>query len=230
MSIEEEWNRIAHARLIDRLNGNDTSYNDVLLPKMCNRVSELKDSTINILDFGCGTGELTYEISKIGKNICGLDISKHSIELARKYFENENLYFVDKSLFETNFSFKFDIIIANMSLMDIDNIEINFSEICRNLTVGGKILIIITHPAFWPIYWNYCDDNFSYIQEKKITKTYKTSNTVFEGFKTSHYHRPISAYFNLFKENKLKLLDVQELRNSKDKHWYPRFMYFELEK
>lgn len=229
MNIEEEWNKIAEQRLIDRLNGNDSSYNQVLRPTILNNISRYKTDIKKILDFGCGTGELTYEISKLEVDTIGLDISKYSIFLAKKYFESNNLSFTDKSIFEVEIN-EVDLIVANMSLMDTEFIAENVKELYNKLTNKGKFLITITHPAFWPIYWEYYNENFNYLAEQKITKTYKTSNKIFEGFETSHYHRPISYYLNLFSSLNFKILDIKELRNPKDTTWYPRFLYFELEK
>ena len=175
--------------------------------------------------------ELTYEISKLNIPIIGLDISKYSIELAKEYFKNDSLHFIDKAINKAKFDEPFDLIVANMSLMDTDNIFENFTEICKNLKDGGKMLITIIHPCFWPIYWDYTNDSgFDYLKEQKITKTYKTTNTTFFGFKTTHFHRPINFYLNLFSQNNMKLNEMQELRNPIDKMWYPRFLFFELTK
>lgn len=229
MTIEEEWNEIAELRLIDRLSGNDSSYSNVLLPIILDNVLKYKNELNTILDFGCGTGELTYEISKFGLDTIGLDISKHSIFLAKKYFNRTNLFFTDKSIFEAKLK-NIDLVVANMSLMDTEFVQDNVQTIYNTLVNKGKFLITITHPSFWPIYWDYYKDDFNYLNEQKITKTYKTSNKVFEGFKTSHYHRPISFYINLFSSLNFKILNIEELRNPKDKIWYPRFLYFELQK
>lgn len=231
MNTTEEWNNIAKKRLLDRIAGNDISYNTVFLPIIINNIKSNIKQTSSILDFGCGTGELTYEISKLNIKTTGLDISKYSIQLAKEYFKNDYLNFIDKALDKAKFDKFFDLIVANMSLMDTDNILLNFSEICKNLKESGKILITITHPSFWPIYWNYANDSdFNYLTEHKITKTYKTTNTTFSGFKTTHFHRPVSFYLNLFSKNNLKLNDMQELGSPIDKMWHPRFLFFELEK
>jgi SAM-dependent methyltransferase len=231
MNTTEEWNNIAEKRLLDRISGNDISYNTVLLPIIIDTIkSEIKQIS-SILDFGCGTGELTHEISKLNIKTIGLDISKYSIELAKKYFKNDSLNFIDRAVNQVEFDKPFDLIVANMSLMDTENLLENFTEICKKLKDGGKILITITHPSFWPIYWNYANDSgFNYLKEQRITKTYKTSNTTFSGFKTTHFHRPINFYLNLFSQNNMKLNEMQELRNPIDKMWYPRFLFFELEK
>lgn len=233
MKIIDEWNHIAKERLIDRLNGNDRSYSEILLPKMLTNINKYCSisSSYNILDFGCGTGELSFEISKLNYNVLGLDISNYSIDLANEYFQNENLSFLNKSLFETDLKDNFELAIANMSLMDTEDLRGNLKQIHKALKIDGKLLITITHPSFWPIYWNYVNDkDFNYNKECKITRTFKTKNKVFEGYKTSHFHRPIGYYLNSFQETGFKLVTIDELGHPEDNVWYPRFLYIELVK
>ena len=48
----------------------------------------LPQETEKILDLGCGTGDLTYEISKLCSSVIGIDVSKDMIEKAKsKYSE-----------------------------------------------------------------------------------------------------------------------------------------------
>lgn len=231
MEISEEWNEIARERLMDRLAGNDTSYNTVLLPSILNRIKKNKSKFNSILDFGCGTGEMTYEIAKLDIDTVGVDISENSINIAADFFKHSKLKFYSNTLSDLNFESTFDLIVANMSLMDTEDLNTNFGYITKALKDSGIILINVIHPCFWPIYWNYYNDiAFKYLTECKITKTYKTSKTIFEGFETSHYHRPISSYIKLFSDFDFKINDMQELRNPNDKTWYPRFLYFEIEK
>jgi ubiquinone/menaquinone biosynthesis C-methylase UbiE len=231
MNTTQEWNDIAKERLLDRIAGNDISYNTVLLPIILENIKSKIKNVASILDFGCGTGELTYEISKLNIQTIGLDISKYSIQLANEHFKNNSLSFIDKSMNKVEFDKPFDIVVANMSLMDTEKISETFTEICSNMRIGGRMLITITHPCFWPIYWDYFnDDGFNYLEEQKITKTYKTTKTTFSGFKTTHFHRPVNFYLNLFSKNHMKLIKMQELKNPIDKMWYPRFLYFEIEK
>lgn len=233
MKIIDEWNHIAKERLIDRLNGNDRSYSEILLPKMLRNINKYysNNSNCSILDFGCGTGELSFEFSKLNYKVLGLDISNYSIELANEYFQNKNLSFLNKSLFETDFDNKFESVIANMSLMDTKDLIGNLKLIHKSLKTDGKLLLTITHPSFWPIYWNYCNDaDFDYNKECRITRTFKTTNKVFEGYKTSHFHRPIGYYLNSFQETGFTLVTIEELGHPEDNVWYPRFLYIELEK
>jgi len=228
MEINEQWDLIASERFEHRMTGKDLSYNEVFLPTIKNYFS--RQSTKEVLDFGCGTGELSFEISKMGFNVTGIDISKHSIEIAKKNFISENLNFINQALSEITFHSKFSIAVANMSLMDTQDLISNILQINDKLETGGSFIAIITHPTFWPIYWNYTvDENFNYLEECKITKIYKTKTKTFD-FKTTHYHRPISYYIDKFIECNFRICKLQELKNPNDSEWFPRFLFFELEK
>jgi SAM-dependent methyltransferase len=50
----------------------------------------------NILDIGCGIGQVTMDLSKFyaGAQVYGFDISERSIELAQKLFCKENIHFI----------------------------------------------------------------------------------------------------------------------------------------
>ncbi|AXG74413.1 class I SAM-dependent methyltransferase [Flavobacterium arcticum] len=230
MDINNEWNNIAKTRLLDRIEGNDLSYNEIFLPIIINKINSY-DNVADILDFGCGTGELTFEISKQNFNVTGIDISENSIDIAKAFFKRSNLLFLNKSLSSLSYRSSFDLVVANMSLMDTKEISSNIIQIFDALKPKGKLLVIITHPCFWPIYWDYfSDDNFKYLEESAITQDYKTRNKVFKGFKTTHFHRPISFYVNLFVSANFNILNMQELGGLTDTVWYPRFLYFELGK
>ena len=57
-----------------------------------------KYNTNDVLDAGCGTGELTYEVSKIAQHIDGVDFSSESIRLAREYCKNSNVVFYNSPI------------------------------------------------------------------------------------------------------------------------------------
>ena len=44
-----------------------------------------------ILDLGCGTGGITLEMSKLGREMSGVDISEEMIAEAKKKFAAENI-------------------------------------------------------------------------------------------------------------------------------------------
>ena len=80
--IAEEWDRLAQLRCEQIESGKDLSFANVLLP-MVMRLSQDLDHS-NVLDVGCGVGFVTREIARRSQNVVGIDISKASIEHARK--------------------------------------------------------------------------------------------------------------------------------------------------
>lgn len=98
----------------------------------------------NILDFGCGAGEIIKATAKISKNsiFTGVDVSKDALQRAKKRFpksvqlhqvnDGSKLPFKKESF---NFITALDVI---EHVYDTDN---TFDELGRVLKKGGKILI-----------------------------------------------------------------------------------------
>jgi trans-aconitate methyltransferase len=62
----------------------------------------------HILDLGCGTGQLTYQISKYKSIVTGIDSSKKMIESAKINYPEIN--FIVKDAISFNFDTPFDAI------------------------------------------------------------------------------------------------------------------------
>ena len=106
-----------------------------------------KDKGTRILDFGCGKGLITKEISKINQKaiITGVDVSQEALKSAKKrvkkanftkIYESKKLPFKDAS---------FDFIIASDVLEHVYDTEFAFSELGRVLKKDGKILISVPY-------------------------------------------------------------------------------------
>ena len=67
--------------------------------KFLERIKDAKKTT-TILDLGCGTGELVYELQQLGFVAYGLDFDKDAIAIAKKRFK---LKTVSADSFETFF-------------------------------------------------------------------------------------------------------------------------------
>ena len=65
-AIASEWNNIAKFRHQQITKENDLSYNYVLIPSILSLIKNEFNSkkNLNILDAGCGTGNLAYQLSK----------------------------------------------------------------------------------------------------------------------------------------------------------------------
>lgn len=68
----------------------------------------------NILDLGCGTGDLAYKLNKLGVNVVGIDKSKNMIEQAKKKYPH--LKFEVQDAINLGYPNEFDAVFSNATL------------------------------------------------------------------------------------------------------------------
>jgi len=93
----------------------------------------------NILDLGCGTGELTHQISQISPNVIGMDKSVEMVNKATEEFEGIKFKVADASNFQ--FENKFNAIFSNATLHWVSNYQAAVKCMYENLLDGGRIVI-----------------------------------------------------------------------------------------
>lgn len=235
-TIEQEWDTIADFRDQIIKNGEDISLLDITEPFIMECLGSITASSV--LDCGCGTGHLSFLISKkLDKYVTGIDISGKSIERAKKnYQETTKLRFIKSSICSySKYNNKYDVCIANMVLMDIKDLEENLFAIYNMICENGFFCFTITHPCFWPIYWNYFENDwFNYNSEIYIKAPLWIRNKRIG--ESTHVHRPLSRYISACINTGFKIIDIQELY-PKTTHLeldyqynYPRFIGFVLKK
>jgi ubiquinone/menaquinone biosynthesis C-methylase UbiE len=97
------------------------------------------------LDVGCGEGRLTRDLRGLGHHAVGIDVAPSMIAAAREadpdgqYLEAsaEAMPFEDGAA---------DLVIAFMSLMDMDDMPAAVHEIGRVLEVGTRFVAAVVHP------------------------------------------------------------------------------------
>lgn len=119
---------------------------------MLNEMGKI-DEQINVLEIGCGTGEISNYIAKNSKaKILGIDICEPFIKIAKSEYNNHNLeYKVDDFLKFKSDSKKYDFIIGNGILHHL------FFNIDESLVIMNKLLnengkIIFMEPNIWNPY------------------------------------------------------------------------------
>jgi len=220
--LAHEWDLIAEQRLIDLTEGRDKSYFEILKPNMINILGTC--NLKSVLDIGCGVGVFTEEVGKLAKEVTAIDISCNSIELAKSNCGNPNIKYECLNIIDLNISEKFTTVVSNMALMTIPDLPIVFQQVGRYLEDEGAFVFSITHPSFWPIYWDYATADFNYNLETEIVKEFKIRGKVYYNLQTRHYHRPISEYLESLLSNHFRLGKFIELRDVDNKYWYPRFL------
>ncbi|MBL3658628.1 class I SAM-dependent methyltransferase [Fulvivirga sediminis] len=92
-----------------------------------------------ILDVGCGTGELTYEISKLGAEVKGIDLSEDMIKRAKEKYPN--VPFSTKDAAHFHFKHAFDAIFSNAALHWVKNYQGAIKSMYSSLKHGGRIVL-----------------------------------------------------------------------------------------
>ena len=92
-----------------------------------------------ILDLGCGSGQLTFKINELAKEVIGIDKSAEMIADAKSKFPNIKFQVEDAG----NFSFdeKFDSIFSNATLHWIKDYKSAVKCMNENLKPDGKIVV-----------------------------------------------------------------------------------------
>ena len=103
----------------------------------------------NILEAGCGTGQLSITLSRYARQIYGIDLSKGSLIEAKQFINSNDIKSVHlfrmnifKLFFKEN---TFDVIISNGVLHHTYNPKLAFSKLVRVLKPGGIIVIGLYH-------------------------------------------------------------------------------------
>lgn len=92
-----------------------------------------------ILDLGCGSGQLTSEISNYTDKVIGIDSSKEMIEASREMFQSLEFYQMDAASFE--FDKAFDAIFSNAVLHWVKNQKTASQNMYRHLKTGGRLVV-----------------------------------------------------------------------------------------
>jgi len=148
---------------------------------------------LNILDLGCGPGLYTEIFAEKGHSVTGIDISKNSIEYARKSAEDKklNITYLNKSYLETDLqSDKYDLVVlifTDLGVLTPTERESLLKMINRVLKKGGTFIFDVLKDHE--------------IEKKTSPKTWEVSNS---GFWKESPYLALSESF-LYKEEKVIL-------------------------
>jgi len=156
----------------------------------------------HVLDAGCGGGTYSRRLASLGAIVTGVDGSTEMIAIAERYPVQANLEYQVADLTE-KLPFPdgcYDVVLANMVLMDIPRIDVAIAEFARLLADGGVLVFSITHPCFFS--YNWVRDEQGKRTHKEISDhlTPRIEELNFWG-KTLHFHRPLSHYFDALSQS-----------------------------
>ncbi|MFB6367447.1 class I SAM-dependent methyltransferase [Paenibacillus elgii] len=91
-----------------------------------------------ILDLGCGTGDLAYEINQTGAAVTGLDLSDAMIEKAQKKYPD--IHFIAGNAENFTFEKPFDAVFSNAALHWMKNAENVLSCVWNSLKTNRRFV------------------------------------------------------------------------------------------
>ena len=231
--IAEEWDKVCEKREQIINQGKDISLKYVTVPCIIKNLNEEKPKAV--LEVGCGTGFLANEISKCCEYCYGIDASSKSIKIAKDKYKKSNIVFKESIISEFATENRFDSCVANMVFMTDPEWLKSLKNIYEHLNIGGSLFIMITHPCFWPFYWEYANKSwFDYSKEIYIENEFHTSFSGSIGI-TTHIHRPLDYYFQNIKSVGFDIERIEEPMPisgtpSEYKFDFPRFLLFKCRK
>jgi SAM-dependent methyltransferase len=140
MALREFWDGQAEAwGRFARTPGHDVYHEGFNFPAFLLLLPPPGDRT---LDLGCGEGRVGAELERRGHRVVGIDSSPAMVNLARERHEAlvadaASLPFDDGS---------FDLVVAYMSVMNLDEPEAGVREAARVLSRRGRMCIAVVHP------------------------------------------------------------------------------------
>jgi SAM-dependent methyltransferase len=211
--MSTSWGKVAD--WYDDVLADDDSYQaQVILPNLMRLLAPERGETI--LDLACGQGFFSRASAERGAEVIGVDISKELIAIAEKEktakVHNGHhcapRYFVSPS-HELGMikDASIDKTIIVLALQNIEKIKETVEECSRVLKQGGRLYIVLNHPAFRiPKRSSWGFDEAENIQYRRIDGYLSEAKILIDmhpgmkaggkkGEQTISFHRPLQVYF-----------------------------------
>ncbi|MBI5140034.1 MAG: methyltransferase domain-containing protein [Candidatus Vogelbacteria bacterium] len=239
--IKTGWGRVAN--WYDELLGKDGSYQaDVILPSVL-RLLDIKNGE-TVLDLATGQGFFARHFRDLGAKVIASDVSHELIDIARKADLSQGngkdlpagrqesiKYFIEAS---NNLNFlpdgSVDKIAIILALQNIEDISGTFTECFRVLKSGGRLVLVINHPALRvPKESSWGFDEKGDVQFRRVDRylsEFKVAIKMHPGEKDSpftvSFHRPLQYYFKMLCSAGFLVKNLEELVSNKKSQEGPR--------
>lgn len=164
------------------------------------------------LDLGCGEGRLSRDLKLLGHDIVGVDASETMLAAAREVDPTIETQHADASTLPFPDG-AFDLVLAFMSLQDVNNFEGAIREAARVLEPGGRFCIAIAHPlnSAGQFEEEEPDGPFT-VSGSYLDSSYYADNLVRDGLELTlvSAHRPLQAYSEAMAEAGLLIERLRE--------------------
>lgn len=190
------------------------NYNDYLEKPVVQQILAQRNYT-HALDLGCGFGTYSIYLANQGTQVTGVDISQKMIAHAKQNNAHPHINYQVATMEDFNYPLsQFDLVLSTLALHYIEDIEFVIKKIAQALVHGGDFIFTIEHPAT-----RAAIDYGWHRNEKGEKLHWKLANYFQRGKREEHwlvdgvvkYHRTISDYFYLLRNNGFVLTEFIEI-------------------
>ncbi|MGD9679469.1 MAG: class I SAM-dependent methyltransferase, partial [Vulcanibacillus sp.] len=195
-------------------------------------IDKYKINPKTIIDIGCGTGNISIPLSKLGYEMIGVDISTDMLAIAKEKMIANNVSFllIEQDMLELDLGITVDLVISYCDsfnyLTDTDKIKKTFASIDKHLDLGGYFIFDLHSPyKITDIYngqtyaWNDEDVSLVWLTDVNVDElTVEHDLTFFIKKEDGRYDRlqeihqqktyPVDVIKELLEETGFEVLDV----------------------
>jgi SAM-dependent methyltransferase len=187
------------------------------------------------LDLGCGEGRLARDLKTRGHDVIGVDASRTMVAAAHQADPELDIRLADAA--ELPFEdADFDLVVAFMSLQDVDNFELAVAESARVLKARGHVCLAIVHPLSSAGHFEEEDaDSPFVVRGSYLERSYYMDSLRRDGLEVTFAsaHRPLQAYTDALADAGLLIERVREpavpepARTARSRRWQrlPLFLH-----
>jgi len=229
MKQDTSWNSVAewYDELLQQKPG--TYQAELILPNVL-RLVQLRNSDA-ILDLACGQGFFSREFAKTAATVTGIDLSPRLIAAAKKHSPKTIIYHVASAdAIPMIKDHSQNAVVIVLAIQNIKNINGVFAECQRVLRPGGKLLMVLNHPAFRiPKASDWEHDKTTDIMYRRVSG-YLSERTIpidmHPGQKTQDqtvsFHRPLQVYSKSLAKAGFAITKLEEWNSHKKSQHGPR--------
>ena len=227
MKNDTSWNDVSN--WYDTLLQNEDTYQtQVILPNI-KRLAGIKKGT-KVLDLACGQGFFSQTFVLEGGEVVGVDLSTKLIETAKKNIPNAKFFASPAHKLPMVPDNSLDVVTIILAIQNIENVSEVFKEVSKKLKKGGKLLLVLNHPAFR----NPGASSWGFDEKEK--KQYRRIDSYMTESKreidmhpgaqkktlTVSFHRPLQVYFKTLTNAGFMISRLEEWVSNRQSEKGPR--------
>lgn len=214
------------------VNDEDSYQNRVLLPNVLRILDPKKGQAF--LDIACGQGFFSHALAGKGARVTGIDISPELIAIAGKHAgHTEEFHTMSAEDMGKLKAASFDAAFSVLAIQNIEHMAKAFKEASRVLKVGGRLVLVLNHPAFRiPGKSAWGNDDAEGVQYRRVDEYLSESRKAMDmnpgnpgkgdEKMTVSFHRPLQVYSKSLANAGFNIARIEEWTSHKESQKGPR--------